>query len=70
MVEAKSEDDLYQDLTLKNARGDDEIDFSRDPDGDMYIQITEGRVRQSKATIYLTRAATQQLLTWLKKVAR
>lgn len=55
-----------QDLLLKSIRGDQEVEFSTDPDGDLYIQIT-GR-RDVPQSIYLKGTAARRLRDWLNKV--
>lgn len=54
------------DLSLKSLRGGKDIDLSLDPDGDLYIDISEPR--GNSFGIYLSAETTRQLRDWLNKV--
>lgn len=56
------------DLELPGHNGKQEIAFSLDPDGDMYVEINTAR-GDGKQTIYLRAEHVRQLRDWLTKVA-
>lgn len=56
------------DLFLKSLRGDSEIEFSIDPDGDLYIQIREKKGMPVSA--YISGTNADKLKRWLNKVSR
>lgn len=56
------------DFLVKSLRGDAEVEFSMDPDGDMYIHLT-GR-REVPQGIYISAVNARKLRDWLGKVVK